>query len=180
MKNIILVRHSTTAWNRIGRIQGRTNNDLDEGGMEDARLLAKALNPLGIQKIITSPLRRASQTAEIIARELNLSVLLEDERLLECSFGAFEGLQKQEIVSRFGSEVLKILGTDDSEYDLVEFGGECREDVLKRHISLLKELAMHPEERILLVGHGRGLNTLLGGLGQPTKLVRGEYRLVKI
>lgn len=177
MKKIIVVRHCTTAWNRIGRIQGRTNNDLDEGGKEEAKILAQKLEPLNIGKIITSDLLRAQRTAEIIAAKLGLSVIIEDPRLCECSFGDIEGMTKDEAAAQFGK---KALMKDCEDYDLSFCGGENRRSVLDRHLNVLREAALHPEDTILFVGHGRGLNTLLGGLGLPMGLVRGEYRIIEL
>ena len=177
---LILIRHTTTPWNREGRVQGRTDIELDEGGRHEAGELAKVLAPLGIERIISSDLKRASQTAEIIARDLKLRHVL-DERLRECSFGELEGTTKDEMIVQHGEVVLKDLENNHHSYDFSRFGGEKHAEVLARHKNLADEHAkITPDATILFVGHGRGLNTLLASLGSFPNLQRGEYRVLEI
>lgn len=64
-------------------------------------------------------------------------------------------------------------------YDFRPFGGECRSDVLRRHLDFANYfLKTNASDVTLLVGHGRGLATLLSGLGYPPDLKRGEYKVI--
>ena len=175
----ILTRHTTTEWNSIGRIQGQTDISLSQQGKTEAEQLAKLLSGLGINFIVSSDLKRSSETAEIINALLAVPLQLET-RLRECSFGKVEGLTKQQAIELYGPSMAPNWEDQHHAYDFRPFGGENREDVLARHIEVLKSLASEkPNSTVLLVGHGRGLCTLLAGLEQSPELKRGEYRLVE-
>ena len=175
----ILTRHSTTEWNSAGRIQGHTDIPLDQQGKAEAEQLAKALSGLGINLIVSSDLKRSSETAQIVNKVLAVPLQL-DKRLREGSFGKIEGLTKQQAIEQFGSLVAPNWEDQYRAYDFRPFGGEHRDDVLARHIEVLRSLVSEkPNSTILLVGHARGLRTLLDGLGQSPELKRGDYRIVE-
>jgi broad specificity phosphatase PhoE len=88
---IIAVRHGETDWNRQGRIQGRTDNPLNDTGRMQARAAAAVL-PDKIGVIISSPLKRAAETAEIINKQRYNVEIITDERLTERDFGDYEGM----------------------------------------------------------------------------------------
>ena len=173
----VIVRHSTTSWNRQERLQGQTDIEIDVGGFMEASELADKLLPFKIVKIISSDLRRAMQTADVINKKLKVD-LVSDIRLRECSFGSLEGLTRAEAVNKYGKQVLKDLDNNYINYDFRRFSGETREIVLRRHQEAIENYV--PEGIILIVGHGRGLNTLLYQLGIEPNLKRGEFRLVEI
>ncbi|MBI4135369.1 histidine phosphatase family protein [Candidatus Uhrbacteria bacterium] len=174
----ILVVHCETDWNQAKRFQGHTDIPLNDDGRSQARELAQKLQADSLQPtvVLTSTLSRARETGEIIAGYFNLTIK-SDERLRECCFGKLEGLTRDEIFKQHGEFSLTYL-----QYDLRRFAGENREDVLARHLDFIKEFSeRHPKETPLLVGHRRGFNTLLGGLGFDVvnnPLARGEYRIV--
>ncbi|MEK7516278.1 MAG: histidine phosphatase family protein [Patescibacteria group bacterium] len=175
----ILTRHTTTDWNSGGRIQGQTDIPLNQQGKTEAEQLAKLLSGLGINLIVSSDLKRASETAEIANALLAVPLQLE-KRLRECSFGKVEGLTKQQAIEQHGSSMAPNWEDQHHTYDFRPFGGEHRDGVLARHIEVLGSLANEkPNGTILLVGHGRGLSTLLAGLGQLPDLKRGEYRIIE-
>ncbi|MBI2024754.1 MAG: histidine phosphatase family protein [Candidatus Harrisonbacteria bacterium] len=178
-KTFVLVRHLTTSWNRRKLIQGQTDIELDEGGKQEARTLAKKLQPLGIGCIVSSDLKRASQTANIIAETLHVPVVL-DKRLRECAFGTVEGLTRKQAVEQYGDKILGAWNEQYDSYDFCEYGGENRKQVLERHLSFLNDVpSMSSEKTVLLVGHGRGLNTLLASLGHPPTIKRSEYCIIE-
>jgi broad specificity phosphatase PhoE len=84
------LRHGETDWNAEGRSQGRTDIPLNAVGLIQARRAALAMVDRGIVTIVSSPLSRALDTAEIVAEALNLPVST-DEDLQEVSFGTEEG-----------------------------------------------------------------------------------------
>ena len=175
----ILTRHTTTEWNSIGRIQGQTDISLSQQGKTEAKQLAKLLSGLGINFIVSSDLKRSSETAEIVNALLAVPLQLET-RLRECSFGKVEGLTKQQAIERYGPSMVPNWEDQHHAYDFRPFGGENREDVLARHIEVLKSLASEkPNSTVLLVGHGQGLCTLLAGLKQSPELKQGEYRIIE-
>jgi broad specificity phosphatase PhoE len=98
---LILIRHGLTSWNLTGRYQGRTDTPLCAAGVAEAREAAAALRHACASLLLTSPLRRASATAEVIARRLALASCQVDERLVELGFGEWEGLTQAEIRERW-------------------------------------------------------------------------------
>jgi len=158
---LLLVRHGETDWNRDGRWQGHSDTHLNEVGREQARRVAGELRDVDV--VYASDLARARETAEVIAGALGLDVRL-DPRLRERSFGAWEGLTASEIESDFADAHARWLagegpGAADAE-PFEAFGarvGAFLEDALERH----------PEETVLVVGHGgsiRVIHALASGL----------------
>ena len=90
---VFAVRHGKTEWNADSRIQGRSDLPLNELGRRQALETAMKLSDLDadIDLIITSPLSRALETAEIIAGHIHADIVLHDG-LVERDFGDFEGL----------------------------------------------------------------------------------------
>ena len=89
---IYLVRHGETVRNKAGRMQGRSDFPLNERGEEQARLLGQRFRRAGVRfdAVYASPLRRAVQTAALIAGEdADIRV---DERLIEMDYGPYEGM----------------------------------------------------------------------------------------
>jgi broad specificity phosphatase PhoE len=159
--NPLLVRHGETDWNRDGRWQGHSNTTLNELGRDQARRVAAEVGDADV--LYSSDLARARETAEIIADTLGLEVH-QDSRLRERSFGAWEGLTAPEIEAGFRDEHERWLagegsGAEDAEpFDaFAERVGGFLEDVLARH----------PDESVLVVGHGgpiRVIHALASGL----------------
>lgn len=89
---LLLTRHGQTDWNVQGKAQGRTDTNLNETGIEQAKMLAEKLMDYNIDVIISSPLKRARKTAEIIANGRKIPTLC-DEDIVERSFGKYEGQQ---------------------------------------------------------------------------------------
>ena len=174
--NFIIARHTTTDWNIEGRIQGQTDTELNEVGKKEALALAEKLLPLSISKIVSSDLKRAFQTAQIINQKLNVPLIL-DRRLRECSFGSLEGLNRSGAFSKYGPEIIRDWEDQYLNYDFLRFGGETREIVLQRHQEVIR--SYFSEGATLIVGHGRGLNTLLYQLGIEPNLKRGSYKLIE-
>ncbi len=104
---IYLFRHGETEWNAENRRQGQLDSPLTETGqfqaLRNARSLKKQRGLRGPVFVYCSPLGRAKQTAGIIVDELGLSrdAILYDDRLMESSFGEWEGLTDQQIAQQF-------------------------------------------------------------------------------
>lgn len=173
----VLVRHCETDWNREWRLQGHSDVGLNEKGWLDAEELSKKLREFKLAGIVSSDLRRSRETSLVLAHYLDIGIKL-DARLRECSFGSLEGKKREEVMKIYSPRRIESQGPWHGsfiEYDFFPFGGEDRERVLRRHLSLLDELSQDSEkEPLLLVGHGTGLNTLLTYLKKPP-LQRGEY-----
>ncbi len=175
----ILICHTTTDWHLSGRIQGQKDTELNKQGLKETEELSEKLLGLNIPKIISSDLLRCKQTAEIINKKLQVPLYLETG-LRECSFGAIEGMTKKEAIKKHGDSIIKHWDSNYKEYDFQPFGVENCEQVLERHMDVLKKYFNNSENPILVVGHVRGLNTLLYELGYPPNLKKGEYRTINI
>lgn len=88
--NIIIVRHGQTDINLERRLQGITDNPLNDTGREQALITKEKLKDEKIDLIICSPLLRARQTADIINEGRNIKIIY-DARLIERNFGEYEG-----------------------------------------------------------------------------------------
>lgn len=96
--NLIIVRHGRTAYNAAGRLQGRTDNPLDDVGLEQAERVARHLAPALDDKalVICSPLVRARATASTIADGIGLDIEV-DERWIEIDYGVYEGVPQTDV-----------------------------------------------------------------------------------
>ena len=95
---LILIRHGETLWNKEGRVQGISDIELSETGIEQARKLALSLKDFDIGAIHASPLKRAYQTAEII-NSFHQRKIEVHPGLMEMDQGDFEGLTFKELMA---------------------------------------------------------------------------------
>ncbi|MEX1168805.1 MAG: histidine phosphatase family protein [Chloroflexota bacterium] len=93
-RHVWLVRHGETEWARLGRHTGRTDIALTDTGRDQARALGQRLAGHRFQRVLTSPLSRAAETARIAGYG---SVAVMDDDLMEWDYGALEGRTTVEI-----------------------------------------------------------------------------------
>jgi len=150
MTRFLLIRHGQTEWNRVERFRGRADIGLNETGIEQAHKLARRLAEEPISALYSSPLRRALQTAQPIARALGLSVQ-PLEGLLDIDYGAWQGLTPQEAAQRFPALYRLWL----EEPHRVRFPqGESLSQVRRRCLAAVEELALkHQGQTVALVSH---------------------------
>lgn len=150
MTTLILARHGETDWNRENRFQGHADPPLNELGRRQSAELAATLASEGIARVYTSPLRRAHETAEIVAARLGLEVE-PVEALREIDVGSWSGLTRDEVSERFPDEYARWLDRAPHGYA----NGETYEQLWERVVPALEQLAdRHPEEVVLVVTHG--------------------------
>jgi broad specificity phosphatase PhoE len=174
-KRIYLARHGETDWNLEGRMQGRTDVVLNAAGKEQAERLADAAAGLEIGSIVSSPLRRAAMTAEIISGRIKLPVSYH-AGLVERSFGEAEGMLKPEVIEKFGH----LLVVDGEHIDWGKTclpGGESREEAMIRIRNALREtLPDDSADNVLVVMHGANIQMMLGVTGvKNCDCFRAEY-----
>ena len=97
MTKITLLRHGQTDFNAQGRLQGRIDNPLNDIGVQQAKRAAEAIGP--VDKIISSPLQRAIQTAEAFNQEIET-----DENWIELDYGEWDGAHLSTISKETWSE----------------------------------------------------------------------------
>ena len=89
---LYIIRHGKTDWNVRHKLQGRTDIPLNEEGRQMAETARKEYRDVHFDICFCSPLIRAKETAEILLRDRNIPILT-DDRLMEMSFGCFEGIE---------------------------------------------------------------------------------------
>jgi probable phosphoglycerate mutase len=160
MTDLVLVRHGETEWNRLGRVQGRTDIPLNETGRAQARATAERLAGGRFDAVVSSPLSRAAETARIIADGLGVGHVELVDDLVERNYGEAEGMTGADIDARFGG-VLE--------------AQETREETIARAKPALLAIAeQHPDERVLVVSHGGVIGSLIRDATRWVWPQRGE------
>ncbi len=184
MQTIVIARHCKTDWNAEGRVQGQTDRPLNQDGLNQAQELAGVIRDdphLRIQTIVTSDLKRAMQTAAIIAEVLHIPMqeVISDERFRECSFGNLEGRTLLELKHSLKEDLRT---STLSEYDFTAYDGENASQVIMRQLAALREHCVLCGQTInvLVIGHGRSLGTLIHHFQQKNRLIQGRYQLLTI
>lgn len=156
MTEIILARHGETDWNRETRFQGHADPPLNDLGRQQAAELAEALAGEELAAVYSSPLRRALETAQVIAAEHGLDAV-PVEALREVDVGSWQGLTRDEIEQRFPEQFHRWLDYGQGWED-----GETYEEMGKRAIAALKELAASNDgNRIVAMTHGGPIRAAL-------------------
>lgn len=148
MTTILLARHGETDWNRDGRWQGWADPPLNDTGRTQARALAEQLRATPFDAVYSSDLRRARETAEIVAAPHAVPVVA-DPGLREIDIGSWSGLTRAEIDERFPAGERP--------------DGETRDRHTARVLEAVERIAReNPGRRILLVTHGGTMRALHG------------------
>ena len=161
---LYVVRHGETALNLESRLQGWLDTPLNENGVLVARLTGKALRDVRFDRVISSPLERAAETARLILEENDCPVPVEtDDRLREIKWGSWEGL-------RCDTEHFEVPCAHFSDffYEPMSFegaaDGESVRDVIRRTEAFLRELisdSRNDGRTILISTHGCATRALL-------------------
>lgn len=145
---LLFVRHGQTDNNALGLIQGRGNPPLNVVGLAQAESLVKSLENESFSRVISSPLLRARQTAEVIASAYDVPLEL-DDRLMERDFGTLQDQPYQALL------VHPVTGEPDFFRDAYqEYQAEPICDMMSRVTAFLDDVATSDEESILVVAHG--------------------------
>jgi alpha-ribazole phosphatase len=148
---LILVRHGETEWNKQRRIQGsRSDTRLSQKGLEEADRLAAALRREKTDAIYSSPLKRATETAQIIADACKMQVQLFNE-LREIDAGQLDGLLERELTGTYEAAWRGLLGGDAT---TPLPGGESLQDTQKRTSwAVDRLLEKHVDGTVIVVAH---------------------------
>nr|ABA91368.2 phosphoglycerate mutase family protein, expressed [Oryza sativa Japonica Group] len=178
---LVVVRHGETSWNASRIVQGQMDPELNEIGKQQAvvvaRRLAREARPAAIY---SSDLKRAAETAEIIAKACDVSNLMLTEALRERHMGYLQGLMWDDAVNKSPSvfkgfanfEVKNGLDFDDRNHELPG-GGESLNQLSERCISYLNKVAQnHIGERVIVVGHGAAILELCRHTDPPNRSIR--------
>ncbi len=155
---LYVVRHGETAENAQGILCGqRIDSPLNDIGIAQAKETAKILQHYKFDAVYCSPLKRAQQTAEIIVKNTDYVVIL-DDRLRERDYGNLTG---KSWAANFGEAAEKYRRLDiEQKFDYRVYGGESAGDVWGRLNSFLNDLRKKEYRSVLLVAHGGVLKSL--------------------
>lgn len=151
---LYVLRHGETAWNTRRRLQGQSDILLDEEGIRLAALTGQGMKEIPIDLVISSPLLRARQTAELVMYGRDLP-LLTDRRIMEMSFGDWEGesiLDSTILPADFEEKFYH-----DPMHAITPPGGETFAEVLKRTKEFYESLCkneQYADLSILISTHG--------------------------
>ena len=166
----LLLRHGQTPLSVQKRYAGRSDVPLTETGVLQAAAAAKRLASAGIEVIVTSPLLRATRTAQEVA-EVTGAPVVTDEGFRETDFGAWEGLTFADVRQRWPAEVKTWL----ADSSVPPPGGESLAEVSTRVTEALhRVLASRQQQTILIVSHVTPIKTLVAAalLAPPAALYR--------
>lgn len=147
---LYVVRHGETIRNKLGLIQGQTEWDLTEKGIKDAEELRDTVDKLDIDVVISSPLKRAVDTASIITS--NKYPINIDDRIIERNWGMCEGAHIEEV------DTVKCwnfhINTDNNKIERVQ-------DLLARVSEFLEDIKVkYKDKNVLVVTHSAVLRAI--------------------
>ena len=172
MKNILLIRHGQSEWNKLNLFTGFKNVELSEQGIEEANKAGQNFKKLNLKfdLVFTSELKRAQDTAKIILENLDQlddlnskSKIIESFNLNERDYGDLTGLDKKETAEKFGDEQVHKWRRGYSDQPP---NGESLEDVVNRvktyfDSDILPSINNSEYNNILIAAHGNSLRALL-------------------
>jgi 2,3-bisphosphoglycerate-dependent phosphoglycerate mutase len=190
VKTVVLLRHGESTWNKENRFTGWTDVGLSEKGVQEAVEAGRVLSREGyvFDVAYTSVLKRAIKTLSLVQEEMDLMWIpvYKTWRMNERHYGALQGLNKQDMVDKFGPEQVKLwrrsydirppaLDPDDErspardpryaslskeEAPLTE----CLKDTVARALPYWHQViapAVHSGQRVIVASHGNSLRALV-------------------
>ena len=172
MKNILLIRHGQSEWNKLNLFTGFKNIELSSQGVEEANQAGQNFKELQLKfdLVFTSELKRAQDTAKIILENLSQwddlnekGKIIKNINLNERDYGDLTGLNKQETADKFGEDQVHKWRRGYSDQPP---NGESLEDVVARVQAyfdevIFKEIQNNDNNNILIAAHGNSLRALL-------------------
>ncbi len=149
---LYIIRHGKTEWNEIHKLQGRTDIPLNEEGRAMAREAADRYKDIHFDICFCSPLVRARETAEILLEGRDVPIIF-DDRLIEMSFGIYEGVENSFAV---GDCPVNVLFEHPEQYEPVP-EGESLEQLYARTGEFIADVVnplLDEGKDVLIVGHG--------------------------
>jgi len=164
---LIIWRHGQTQWNVEGRTQGQLDVALDAVGRDQARLTASRLAAESPDAIVSSDLRRASETADALATATGLPVRL-DRRLRERDFGAWQGLTGPEASAKYPEAYARWRRGE----VVAEAGVEELDTVVARAVAGLADAAALGGTVVVVTHGGTAKHGMAALLGWPDEMSR--------
>jgi broad specificity phosphatase PhoE len=154
---VMLMRHGETDWNREGRVMGRNPVELNARGRAQVEAASRFAQTIKPDLIVTSPLVRARQSAELMSKGLGGIEIIEDSAIAEVLYGRWEGMVYHDLINDpYYVEYRK------SPIEHPTPGGETIPQVQARGVSAVTRiLSDYQNRRILFVSHGDIIRTVL-------------------
>ena len=174
MNNLILLRHGQSQWNLENRFTGWEDVPLTEQGIAEAKVAGQLMKNKGhIDVIFSSVLQRATKTAELAIKEMNLEqfwsdgqlLMTKDQSLNERDYGDLVGFNKEETANKYGKEQVRIWRRS---YDVSPPGGESLENVVTRvkpYFINFIEPKINEGQDVLIAAHGNSLRASMIQVG---------------
>jgi broad specificity phosphatase PhoE len=161
VKRVIFIRPGETDWNQQVRWQGWVASPLNDLGKRQAERLANYIRHINLKALYTSDLKRALQTADILAKNLGFESV-PDERLRERNIGEWQGLTIDEMKTWYPDQYQNLL-TDAENYRVP--GGESRADVRKRMVEAFDVILKQDKgETVGVISHTTAIHELLAAV----------------
>ena len=162
---IYLIRHGETDWNHQKRRQGRRDVPLNDQGREQMRRCGELLAALPADAIVTSPLSRAVESAEILAECMGLArdTIVADEGLIERDFGDVDGMTKAEL------KAYRARGGNEHQEPLYR----VRERMMR---SILTYARKNDKQHIVLISHSAAIKSVFVRLYGKPELQRKQTK----
>lgn len=176
VKRVVFIRPGETEWNKIGRWQGIVGVPLNGHGRAQAERLAKFVRNIGLDALYSSDLRRAKDTAEIIAESAHTKVVY-DGRLRERSMGEWQGLTLNEIQAWYPEEYVRVQA-DPEGYQVP--AGESRKQVAKRVHSAFEDILGRGGMTIGIISHTTAIRALLAELVPDSDPYNMQFRNMSV
>jgi probable phosphoglycerate mutase len=158
---IYMVRHGATQLSAEDRFAGAVDVHLSDEGKFQAAQLAERLADDHIAAVYCSPLTRTIQTATILARPHDLSLIHRDG-LREIHHGHWEGMRRADVESQFPDEYA---AWEEDPFTFAPQGGEAGVNVIARALPIIREIVLeHRGQNVLVVSHKATLRLLISSL----------------
>lgn len=185
-RRVLVARHGQTDWNRQGRYQGHGDPPLNEQGREQAAALAEELCGQGVTHVATSDLRRARETAAVLAARAGLEPHA-CPAFREVDLGTWEGLTEAEVTQRHPAQLRAWKAGE----DVRRGGGERDSEAAQRFVAGLDRLleGTGGDATPLVVAHGLVLRRAMERLvadgrlalpGPAPHLANGHWMLLAL
>lgn len=156
-QRLILVRHGASEWNGSGRYQGHLPVPLSSLGLSQANALAEELRQYKPERIVSSDLQRAKQTAEVLAKHFMLETQF-DIRLRELNCGNWAGLTEREIEELEPQAVVELRAGR----DIPRGGSETMADIMTRIRAALTEYVQgNFFSTLIIVSHAYAVRAIM-------------------
>ncbi len=168
LTSIYFVRHGETHSNAHGLVQGQSDPSLTENGILQIKKVGNDLKNIKFDAFYTSPLKRATESAEILKKYIKINPSPNDN-LKEQSFGILEGKPKEILMEHFKNANWDKMTFKEKRNFKIDSTAESDQDALDRLLDFINHIkTKHPGSTVLILTHGTVMRHLLIDIGYAT------------